>query len=95
MPSTHNNNPKPLPASQLAQPVHVPGLEEIERQFQTEFDYRKEADNMNVIRYNLARFQAEVTVPRALAATENVLVMEEVRSGSEERTLPTLRKAPR
>jgi hypothetical protein len=31
--------------SQLAQPVHVPALRRIEKQFQTEFDYRKEAEN--------------------------------------------------
>ena len=34
----------------LAQPQHLPALGEIERQFLTEFDYRKEAQNLHAVR---------------------------------------------
>jgi aarF domain-containing kinase len=37
----------------VAQPVHVPPLEEIEKQFMTEFDYSREAEQMNRIKKNL------------------------------------------
>ena len=32
--------------AQVAQPVHVPALEEIEKQFMTEFDYVKEGEQL-------------------------------------------------
>lgn len=41
--------------AQLAQPVHVPALEEVEVQFATEFDYRREGRNMQEIRQNMVR----------------------------------------
>ena len=41
--------------AQLAQPVHVPALNEVEVQFATEFDYRREAQHMAEIRRNMIR----------------------------------------
>ena len=40
---------------QLAMPQHVPPMEEIERQFLTEFDYRLEAQNLSEVRTNVVR----------------------------------------
>ena len=71
--------------AKVAQPVHVPGLEEIEHQFQTEFDYRQEGRNMEIIRNHL--IQAGLcgegklcVVPRPYLeyCTKRVLVMEEL-----------------
>ena len=39
--------------AKLAQPVHVPPLEELEKQFETEFDYKEEARNLELVRNNL------------------------------------------
>ena len=71
----------------LAQPVHVPALTEIEKQFATEFDYRQEARNMATVRTNLYRAgyagnnkAARCQVPRPYMeyCTKRVLVMEEL-----------------
>jgi aarF domain-containing kinase len=32
--------------AQIAQPVHVPPIGEVEKQFMTEFDYRRKAERM-------------------------------------------------
>jgi aarF domain-containing kinase len=72
--------------AQVAQPVHVPALEEIEQQFQTEFDYVQEALQLNTVRLNLT--QAGLAGPDKLCqvprpylefCTKRVLVMEELR----------------
>jgi len=39
--------------AQIAQPVHVPPLDEVEKQFMTEFDYKREAEQLNQVRLNL------------------------------------------
>ncbi|GMH61085.1 hypothetical protein TrST_g378 [Triparma strigata] len=62
----------------FAQPEHVPGLEEIERQFKTEFDYRKEHVHQNTIRENLKEFEDRVYIPEAYISTKNVLIQERV-----------------
>jgi aarF domain-containing kinase len=71
--------------AQLAQPVHVPALIEIEKQFQKEFDYRIEADHLQTVHDNLTR--AGIAGPRGLCivprpylklCTKRVLVMEEL-----------------
>jgi aarF domain-containing kinase len=41
--------------ARVAQPVHVPGLLEIEKQFPTEFDYQLEAYHLGLIHDNLVR----------------------------------------
>jgi hypothetical protein len=41
--------------AQIAQPVHVPALEEIEKQFMTEFDYVKEGEQLNQVKHNLQK----------------------------------------
>jgi len=71
--------------AQVAQPVHVPGLEEMEKQFQTEFDYRKEAQNMADVRNNLTKAGlvgpgklCQVPKPYMQYCTKRVLVMEEL-----------------
>jgi aarF domain-containing kinase len=71
--------------AQIAQPVHVPALEEIEKQFMTEFDYIKEAEQLNQVQANLAKAGLEgpgklCRVPKAYMefCTKRVLVMEEL-----------------
>lgn len=71
--------------AQLAQPVHVPALEETEKQFQTEFDYRKEARNLAIVRENLTKAGlvgpgklCQVPMPYEEYCTKRVLVMEEL-----------------
>jgi aarF domain-containing kinase len=63
----------------LAMPQHLPALDEIERQFVTEFDYRKEGANLNEVARNLKGVWDHVAVvPRAHMhmCTQNVLVMD-------------------
>ena len=73
---------------QIAQPVHVPSLTEIEKQFMTEFDYQQEAEQMNQVRQNLINAglikddgSSSFTIPKAYLdlCTKQVLVMEEVK----------------
>jgi aarF domain-containing kinase len=71
--------------AKVAQPVHVPGLEEIEHQFQTEFDYRQEAEQLEIVRANLEKAglagpdkSAIVPRPYLQYCTERVLVMDEL-----------------
>jgi len=40
---------------QVAQPVHVPALEQTEKHFMSEFDYRQEAEQQERIRQNLTK----------------------------------------
>jgi aarF domain-containing kinase len=70
---------------EVAQPVHVPGLLEIEKQFQTEFDYREEAANLEAVRENLEKAGlcgkgklCIVPKPYRKYCTKRVLVMEEL-----------------
>lgn len=70
--------------AQLAQPVHVPPLEEIEKQFLKEFDYREEANHLNTVRNNLIKAGMVgklclVPKPYMDLCTESVLVMEELK----------------
>jgi aarF domain-containing kinase len=72
--------------AKLAQPVHVPALEEIEKQFMTEFDYRQEARQMARIRENLTKAGLAgpgklclVPKPYLEYCTTRVLVMEELK----------------
>ena len=64
----------------LAQPVHVPALEEIEHQFMTEFDYRAEAQQLEQVRSNMmqAGFNKYCEVPNAHPdlCTRRVLIMD-------------------
>ena len=41
--------------AQVAQPVHVPALQEIEKQFMTEFDYVQEGQQLDQVRKNLTK----------------------------------------
>jgi aarF domain-containing kinase len=70
----------------VAQPVHVPPLNEVEKQFMTEFDYVQEAKQMDKIRINLEkaglaghRKLALVPKPYMGLCTKRVLVMEELK----------------
>ena len=48
----------------LAMPQHVPPLEEIEKQFLTEFDYREEAKNLADVRAAvLPKWRHKVAIP--------------------------------
>jgi aarF domain-containing kinase len=74
--------------AQVAQPVHVPALEEIEKQFMTEFDYVQEGEQLETVRKNLNKAGLEgpgklCRVPKAYLeyCTERVLVMEELHGG--------------
>ncbi|CAK4703525.1 unnamed protein product [Aphanomyces euteiches] len=64
----------------VAQPAHMPQLNEIEKQFMTEFDYRREADNLSEVRGNIERspFRDRFVVPQPYKelCTKDVLVME-------------------
>lgn len=71
--------------AQLAQPVHVPAIEEIEKQFMNEFDYEREAQQLSDVRENLFRAGLEgkgklcrVPKPYTELARKRVLVMEEL-----------------
>jgi len=71
--------------AQIAQPVHVPALEEIEEQFMTEFDYVQEGNQLENVRKNLRKAGLEgpgklcrVPKPYLHLCTERVLVMEEL-----------------
>jgi aarF domain-containing kinase len=72
--------------SQVAQPVHVPPLEEIEKAFMTEFDYEQEAIQMDTVRKNLIKAGLAgkhklCTVPKPYLdlCAKRVLVMEELK----------------
>mmetsp|Transcript_34574 Transcript_34574/g.42285 ORF Transcript_34574/g.42285 Transcript_34574/m.42285 type:complete len:493 (-) Transcript_34574:134-1612(-) len=72
--------------AQVAQPVHVPALNEVEKQFMTEFDYAKEARQMLKIKENLTRAGLvgegkTFYVPRPYLdlCSKRVLVMEELK----------------
>lgn len=65
----------------LAMPQHVPPLEEIERQFLTEFDYRAEAENLEEVRsVVMPKWGKKVYIPapHKSLCTKTVLVMDEV-----------------
>jgi len=77
--------------AQVAQPVHVPALEEIEKQFMTEFDYIKESKQLAQVRENLMKAGmtgedskdgsklCAVPKPYLNLCTKRVLVMEELK----------------
>lgn len=71
--------------AKIAQPVHVPGLEAVEKQFQGEFDYRREARQMETIRNNLIQAGfienglCMVPSPYLDLCTKRMLVMEELK----------------
>ncbi|KAF0716465.1 Aste57867_2834 [Aphanomyces stellatus] len=64
----------------VAQPAHLPFLNEVEKQFMTEFDYTMEADNLDMVRANIeaSPYAAKFIVPHAYKdlCTKEVLVME-------------------
>jgi aarF domain-containing kinase len=63
----------------LAMPQHVPAFDEIEKQFATEFDYRAEANNLQVIGDAIRpRWGRRVVIPRPVTqlCSKNILVME-------------------
>jgi len=65
----------------LAMPQHVPALEEIERQFLTEFDYRAEAENLEDVRSTVMPVWGKhvyIPAPHKKLCTKGVLVMDEV-----------------
>jgi aarF domain-containing kinase len=74
---------------EVAQPVHVPTLLEIERQFMTEFDYRREARQLDDVRRNMMAAgiagdpsrKCAIPRPHLDLCTKRVLVMEELRGG--------------
>ncbi|CCI50683.1 unnamed protein product, partial [Albugo candida] len=65
------------------QPAHLPYLEEVEKQFMTEFNYHEEALNLEMVRDNLKKspFASRVAVPtpKIEFCTKEVLVMEYLR----------------
>lgn len=62
----------------LAQPEHLPMLDEIERQFMTEFDYHHEAQHLHTVWRNITPVFPEVKVPLPVHSlcAKHVLVME-------------------
>jgi aarF domain-containing kinase len=73
--------------AQLAQPVHVPPLIEIEKQFMTEFNYIREAEQLERVRSNMIASNIagdstkKCAIPRPYLnlCTKRVLVMEELK----------------
>ena len=70
--------------AQIAQPVHVPPLIEIEKQFMTEFDYVQEAKQLEMVRNNMtssgiAGTMCQIPKPYLDLCTKRVLVMEELK----------------
>jgi aarF domain-containing kinase len=72
--------------AKVAQPQHVPVLEEIEKQFMTEFDYVQEGKQMDEVRLNLTKAGLAgpgkmCRIPKAYLeyCTQRVLVMEELK----------------
>ena len=78
---------------EIAQPVHVPAMREVEKQFVTEFDYVQEANNLFEVRSNLIRAHlcqtntdddssstaiCTVPLPYRQYCTKRVLVMEQI-----------------
>ncbi|KAH9121970.1 hypothetical protein LEN26_010427 [Aphanomyces euteiches] len=66
--------------ARVAQPAHLPFLNEVEKQFMTEFDYRREAENLEQVRANIeaSPYAGMFVVPKAYRelCTKEVLVME-------------------
>jgi aarF domain-containing kinase len=72
--------------AQIAQPVHVPPLIEIEKQFMTEFDYVQEAKQLEKVRENMIKSgiaggkgKCEIPKPYLDLCTKRVLVMDELK----------------
>mmetsp|Transcript_7638 Transcript_7638/g.15223 ORF Transcript_7638/g.15223 Transcript_7638/m.15223 type:complete len:590 (-) Transcript_7638:71-1840(-) len=73
--------------AQVAQPVHVPPLIEIEKQFMTEFDYRREAEQLDKVRTNMMAANicgdstrlCAIPKPYLDLCNKRVLVMEELK----------------
>lgn len=74
---------------EVAQPVHVPPLLEIEKQFMTEFDYTREAQQLDQVRQNMlaAKLAGDssklcaIPKPYLELCTKQVLVMDELVGG--------------
>ena len=65
----------------FAMPQHLPPLNEIEKQFMSEFDYRQEAANNNLIRHNMLNrhgYGGDIDIPMAYPelCSKHVLVMD-------------------
>eukprot|EP00854_Cymbomonas_tetramitiformis_P008077 gene8077-9593_t len=63
----------------LAEPQHLPYLDEMEKQFESEFDYTKEAENLQKVGDNMnKRWGKYVRVPKPIRelCTPEILVME-------------------
>ena len=63
----------------FALPQHVPAFDEIEKQFCTEFDYRGEAKNLNLVRNNMRdKFKDQIEIPKPYLelCSKHLLVME-------------------
>jgi aarF domain-containing kinase len=75
---THTHTPQTIKNfCRLAQPEHLTYIEEIEKQFLTEFDYRREAKNLKMIqRHTHKHYGNAVVVPQPVFATKYVLAME-------------------
>ena len=51
----------------LAQPEHLVMLKEVEKQFLTEFDFREEAKNLELVRTNMRRAWSKEVSKRCVA----------------------------
>ena len=62
---------------QFALPHLVVSLDEIERQFATEFDYQKEGANLSEIKRNLdPTWFSKISIPSVISSSSKVLIME-------------------
>lgn len=57
----------------LAQPEHLVMLKEVEKQFLTEFDFREEAKNLELVRANMRRAWLKEVSERRVCSTKSVV----------------------
>lgn len=64
--------------SRVMAPEHLIIFDEIEKQFLTEFDYRREAEHLEISRTNLIKFSKEIVIPKPYLeyCSKEVLVMD-------------------
>lgn len=57
----------------LAQPEHLVMLKEVEKQFLTEFDFREEANNLELVRTNMRRAWSKEVSGRGVYSANSVV----------------------
>ncbi len=61
--------------AELAQPEQLPVMDEFEKQYMTEFDFKNEGDAMNEIRRNLKNKFPSIVVPEPILCNSDIIIM--------------------